>query len=96
MNTQQTNYIEVLKDILKNCDMETRTAVEKLLRQAIATATQQAVSVALEKVVSETWKCRFLVKPEFDERPLVTHGDLRSIVEEIKKSSLSKKGSDVK
>lgn len=70
--------------------------IQVLIDQAITTATQQAVSVALEKVVSETWKCRFLVKPEFDERPLVTHGDLRSIVEEIKKSSLSKKGSDVK
>ncbi len=41
--TQQTDYIEVLKDILKNCDMETHTAVEKLFRQALTTATQQAV-----------------------------------------------------
>lgn len=30
---EQQNHLEVLKDIVKNCDMDTQTAVEKLFRQ---------------------------------------------------------------
>ncbi len=37
---KQQHYLEVLKEITKNCDMKTQTSVEKLFKQSFAIETE--------------------------------------------------------
>lgn len=48
--TTLPDYIEVLKEVTKNCDMETQTAVEQILRQQLALQSDRLKAELREKV----------------------------------------------